>query len=302
MKVLVADGNADDLQYCEAYLKEWGFEVVAVADGNAAYDLLLESDGPMLAILDWSLPGMDAMAICRAIRKALKTRYVYFIVVTTHKETEFAVAAINAGADDFIAKPFDADELRVRVRAGHRICELEQGLRLKGTHDMMTGAYHGGAIMDFLQKELARHEREQCAMAIIFADLDHFKKLNNDYGRLAGDVVLREVAHRVGSTVRPYDWVGRYGGAQLLIVLPACEVGTAIEVAERIRETVAERPITTDAGQVAVTISIGVLCLKEQDCPTLGEVIQGADKALYRAKQAGRNRVEVAPGTAVAVP
>jgi two-component system cell cycle response regulator len=297
MKVLVADGNADDRHYCETYLKEWGFEVEAVSDGNAAYNSLIAGDGPMLAIIDWMLPGMDAMAICRAIRKTIKTRYIYFIVVTAHKETGFAVAAMNAGADDFIAKPFDADELRVRVRAGHRICELEQGLRLKGTHDTLTGIYNRGAIMDILQKELARHEREKSAVAIIFADLDHFKKVNNDFGHLAGDAALREVAHRVGGSVRPYDWVGRYGGEHLLIVLPTCEAATAIEVAERIREAVAERTITTDAGEVALTISMGVVCLKEHDFPTLGDLIQSADKALYLAKQAGRNRVEVAPET-----
>jgi two-component system cell cycle response regulator len=293
MKVLLADGNPDDLHYCETCLKAWGFEVVAVSDGNAAHDLLLAGDGPMIAILDWTLPGMDAIAICRAIRKAMTTRYVYFIVVTAHKETEFAVAAMNAGADDFIGKPFDADELRARVQAGHRICQLEQGLRLKGTHDTLTGIYNRGAIMDILQKELARHERERCSLAIIFADLDHFKKVNNDFGHLAGDVVLREVTHRVGSTVRPYDWVGRYGGEHLLIVLPTCEAATAIEVAERIRQTVAEKTIATHAGQVAVTVSMGVVCLTEQDYPTLGELIQEADKALYLAKQGGRNRIEV---------
>jgi two-component system cell cycle response regulator len=297
MKVLLADGNADDRHYCETYLKVWGFEVVTVSDGHVAYDLLLAGDGPMLAIIDWTLPGMDAMALCRAIRKTVKTRYVYFIVVTAHKEREFAVAAMNAGADDFIVKPFDADELRVRVRAGRRICELEQGLRLKGTHDTLTGIYNRGAIMDILQKELGRHEREQRAMAVIFADLDHFKQVNNDFGHLAADAALREVTHRVGSSVRPYDWVGRYGGEQLLIVLPTCEAATAIEVAERIREAIAERTITTDAGQVAVTISMGVVCLKDKDYPTLGELIQSADKALYLAKQAGRNRVEVAPDT-----
>lgn len=295
MKILVADSNLDDLQYCESLIKDWGFEAVAASDGNEAYNSLRAGDGPMLAIVDWTLPGMDGIAICRAIRKAMKTRYVYFIIVTARKETEFAVAAMNAGADDYIAKPFDADELRVRLRAGVRICQLEQGLRLKGTHDALTGIYNRGAIMDILQKELARHEREQSAMAIIFADLDHFKKVNNEFGHLAGDAVLKEVTHRVGSSVRPYDWVGRYGGEHLLIVLPTCEAATAIEVAERIRDTVAERTMTTDAGQVAVTISIGVVCIKELECPTLGELIQGADKALFLAKQGGRNRVEVAP-------
>jgi two-component system cell cycle response regulator len=295
MKILVADSNPRDLDYSASLLKDWGFEVVTASDGNEAYGALLAGDGPMLAIIDWTLPGMDGIAICQAIRKAVTTRYVYFIIVTARRETEFAVAAMNAGADDFIAKPFDADELRVRLRAGHRICELEQGLRLKGTHDTLTGIYNRGAIMDILQKELARHEREQSAMAVILADLDDFKKVNGEFGHLAGDAVLKEVTHRVGSSVRPYDWVGRYGGEHLLIVLPTCEAATAIEVAERIRDGVAERTITTDAGQVAVTISIGVVCIKEQEYPTLGELIQSADKALYLAKQGGRNLVEVAP-------
>jgi two-component system cell cycle response regulator len=294
MKILVADGDPAALLYCESLLKAWGYEVVTASNGADALAILLAGEGPMLAIVDWMMPGMDGIALCRAIRQSMKIRYIYFIIVAAHRETEFVVAAMNAGADDFIGKPFDADELRVRVRAGLRVCNLEKELRLRGTHDALTGIYNRGAIMDILQKELVRHERERRAIAIIFADLDHFKKINEEFGQIAGDLVLREVTHRVASLVRPYDRVGRYDGAQLLIVLPTCESSRAIEVAGRISDAIADRPVTNDGNQIAVTMSIGMACINDLEYPTLGELIQSGEKALYRAKQEGRNRVEVA--------
>jgi diguanylate cyclase (GGDEF)-like protein len=215
-------------------------------------------------------------------------------MLTTRSETEFVVEAMNAGADDFVGKPFDVEELQVRIRAGRRISELEQQLRLKATHDALTGIYNRGALLEILEKELVRHGRDARPVSIIFADLDHFKRINDQHGHLAGDAVLREVSRRAGAVLRPYDSLGRYGGEELLIVLPACARDGALEVAERVRAAVAALPVETDFGAIPCSLSIGVAVAGEGVTITSQKLIHLADDALYRAKQGGRNRVELA--------
>lgn len=294
MKILIADDEPVSLMYLQDALTDWGYEVLAVSDGGSACDILQRADAPMLAILDWMMPGMDGIDVCRAIRENVKDRYIYMIMLTTRSETAFVVEAMNAGADDFIRKPFDVEELRVRVRAGSRICSLEQELRIKATHDALTGLYNRGAIIDILQKEVARHDRNMRGIAVIFADLDHFKHTNDQYGHLAGDAVLREVARRINAVLRPYDSLGRYGGEELMIVLPACDTRGALDVAERVRASIAELPVSTDFGMIATSLSIGVGVLDGRKTLSFGDLVHLADNALYRAKNNGRNRVELA--------
>jgi diguanylate cyclase (GGDEF)-like protein len=215
-------------------------------------------------------------------------------MLTSRSETEFVVEAMNAGADDFIGKPFNVDELQVRIRAGRRISELEQKLRLKASHDVLTGIYNRGAVIDILEKELVRLGREQQSAAIMFADLDHFKRTNDVYGHLAGDAVLREVTRRVGAVLRPYDSLGRYGGEELLIVLPKCDAAGAMAVAERVRSAAAAQPVATGFGPIPSSLSIGVAVAHAGRGLSCGALIQLADAALYRAKEGGRNRIELA--------
>jgi diguanylate cyclase (GGDEF)-like protein len=277
-----------------AALEDWGYEVECTTDGKSACEILQQPDAPMLAIIDWMMPGMDGTDVCRLIREAVKDRYIYLIMLTSRSETEFVVEAMNAGADDFISKPFNLEELQVRLRAGKRISELEQKLRLKATHDALTGIYNRGAVIDILEKEIARHARDGQPMSIVFADLDHFKRTNDKYGHLAGDAVLHEVCRRVSAVLRPYDLLGRYGGEELLIVLPACDSNGAIEVAERIRKVVADQSIMTDFGAISSSLSIGIAVADKGKVMPMNDLINLADNALYLAKERGRNRVELA--------
>jgi diguanylate cyclase (GGDEF)-like protein len=293
VKVLIADDDALSLLYLQDALQDWGYEVQTTSDGKSACEILQQPDAPMLAVIDWMMPGMDGIDVCRQIRDTVKDRYIYLIMLTTHSETEFVVEAMHAGADDFIAKPFNAEELEARLRAGKRISELEQKLRMKATHDALTGIYNRGAVLDILAKELVRHGREARPASIMFVDLDHFKRTNDQYGHLAGDAVLREVSRRIASVLRPYDSLGRYGGEELLVVLPSCDRIGALEVAERVRAVVADQPVATEFGAIASSLSIGVAVAAEGVTVSSNTLIQLADDALYRAKQNGRNRVEV---------
>jgi diguanylate cyclase (GGDEF)-like protein len=296
LKVLIADDDPLSLLYLQDALQDWGYEVLTATDGNRACEILQQSDAPMLAVIDWMMPGMDGIDVCRQVRDTIRDRYVYLIMLTTRSETEFVVEAMDAGADDFIGKPFNVEELQVRIRAGRRISELEQQLRLKATHDALTGIYNRGALLEILDKELVRHGRDARPVSIIFADLDHFKRINDEHGHLAGDAVLREVSRRAGAVLRPYDSFGRYGGEELLIVLPACGRDGALEVAERVRAAVAALPVDTDFGAIACSLSIGVAVAAEGVTMPSQDLIHLADDALYRAKQRGRNRVELASG------
>lgn len=294
MKVLIADDEPMSLLFLQDTLTEWGYEVIAVSDGQSAREVLCGIDPPMLAIVDWMMPEMDGVDLCRAIRASSNDNYTYIIMLTARSETAYVVEAMNAGADDFICKPFHAEELEVRVRAGKRICDLEQLLRLRATHDALTGIYNRGAIIGLLEKALARHQRERGGLAVIFADLDHFKRINDVHGHLAGDAVLREVTRRIGLALRPYDSLGRYGGEELMVVLPVCDTDGAFEVAERIRKAVCDEPVATDFGAIPAAVSIGVAVLDQDNSCTLSEFVHMADRRLYIAKNQGRNRVVIA--------
>ncbi len=294
MRILIADDDPVSLLYLQDALQDWDYEVITAPDGKSACDILQRPDAPILAILDWMMPGMDGIDVCRVIRDTVKDRYIYMIMLTSRRETEFLVAAMNAGADDFISKPFNVEEMQVRVRAGRRICDLEQELRIKATRDASTGIYNRGAIMEILQKEIARHERDKSWVSIIFADLDHFKRINDEYGHLAGDAVLLEVARLMSANLRPYDALGRYGGEEFMIVLPACDANGAVVIAERIRAGVGDLPIAIDFRMIASSLSIGVAAIDGEKMIPLSGLIHLADNALYQAKSNGRNRVELA--------
>ena len=292
MKILIADDDPCSLLYLRSALEDWGYEVVTAANGATANALLQQIDAPRLAILDWMMPGMDGTDICRALRNIPGNHYTYIIMLTARTEVEFIVEAMNAGADDFLSKPFNMEELQVRLRAGTRIVDLQEELRQKATFDALTGVYNRGAIIDIFDREVARHQRDKNPLAVVFADVDHFKKINDRYGHLAGDTVLCEVTRRMAGALRSYDSIGRYGGEEILVILPACSLDAAAEVAERIRSKISATAIETEFGNIATAISIGVTMLAPDEEISGRNLLQRADEALYRAKNNGRNRVE----------
>ncbi len=204
---------------------------------------------------------------------------------------------MEAGADDYLSKPFDAQELKVRLRAGKRIVDLEEALRVQATHDALTGAWNHGAIIDILQRELSRAEREGISTSAVLVDLDDFKRVNDTYGHLTGDAVLRETAQRMTRVLRRYDVLGRYGGEEFLVVLPGCEAPDAQALAERLRQCIACGPAATSMGKVSFTISLGVTTTGKGETMGVAAILQRADEALYRAKREGRNRVAVVTGS-----
>jgi diguanylate cyclase (GGDEF)-like protein len=297
--VLIAEDEQVTRRLLESMLRRWGYEVVGCSDGRQAWDVLREPDSPRLAILDWMMPGIDGPEICRRLREHRREDYVYVILLTSKDGAHDIVAGLDAGADDYVGKPFNPPELKVRLRAGRRIIELQQelvaaqeALRDQATHDSLTGLWNRAAILDLLHAETARAARQGGPLGIIMADIDHFKRVNDIYGHAAGDAVLRETARRLAASVRPYDSAARYGGEEFLCVLPRCDARQAASVAERIRRAIAGEAIEVPKAKLGITISLGVAAGGGNEG---GEaLIRAADAALYRAKNAGRNRVEVA--------
>lgn len=282
----------------EATLQRLGHDVVTVEDGTAALTVLLRDDGPRMAILDWVMPGADGLDVCRAVRER-SAQYVYLMLLTAQDKREHMVAGLEAGADDFLTKPCHPSELQARLRSGGRVLELQEGLlraqealRLEATRDHLTGLWNRRMILDNLHRELRRAAHENRPLAVVMVDIDHFKIVNDTHGHAAGDEVLQEATRRIRSAMRDYDFIGRYGGEEFLLLLPGCDARSASGVAERVRAGIAAKPAQIGTVVLPVSASLGVAWT------TSGSVgpnvlIQAADEALYRAKTLGRNRVEV---------
>jgi two-component system cell cycle response regulator len=298
-KILIADDDKLSRRLLQNTLEKSGYEVVAVGDGVAAGLLLSEPDAPRLALLDWMMPGLNGVDVVRAVRLRTEMPYVHMILLTSRQSKEDIIAGLESGADDYLTKPFDPEELRARLRTGERILRLEDNLvkareemRFKATHDTLTCLWNRGMIMDILQREVTRARRDggKSGVTIILGDIDHFKEVNDTFGHATGDEVLREVASRLGDSVRSYDAVSRYGGEEFLIVLSGCHTQMGARRAENIRQAIGERPVVTATGPVTVSMSLGVASTEDWQDLHAEQLIKEADVALYRAKEWGRNR------------
>ena len=309
MNILLAEDSKIYRHLIGGCLKEWGFDFVTVDDGLGAWDVLEKEDRPMLALLDWVLPGVNGIDLCRRIReRASHQQYVYTVVLTAKNKKQDLLDAMEAGADDYLVKPFDPPELRVRLLAGKRIIDLQteligarESLIFSATHDSMTHLSNRAEIISFLEREIARGKREKRPVGVVLADIDHFKKVNDTLGHLSGDAVLKDVARKLRSDLRVYDGVGRYGGEEFLLVLPGCDLDGALHRAKEIRLQIAQDAVLTNKGHVNVTISMGVTIVDPAANSSVEAILERADTALYQAKNNGRNRVEHSGTTAKAV-
>lgn len=299
MRILIADDDPVARRLLERTLERLGHEVVAVSDGTAALNALLDPAGPRMAILDWMMPGLDGLAVCRAVRDR-DAPYIYLILLTARDGDDDVVAGLVAEADDYLTKPFDARELNARIQSGERILELEaklltaeRDLRHQATHDPLTGLWNRGMVLDDLERTVKRVRRTGEHLTVAIADVDHFKAVNDTYGHAAGDRVLREAARRIRTCIRDLDAVGRYGGEEFLIVLASRDSVGQMAALDRVRLVVRQTPIDVGRAQLTVTVSMGAARFgtRESDAASL---ISAADEALYQAKAQGRNRLKLA--------
>ncbi len=311
MKVLIAEDEPASRRLLERAVAGFGHEPVSAANGREAWELF-QADEFHFVITDWMMPEWDGLELCRRIRECARPDYVYIIMQTSRSGQEDLVTGMEAGADDFIVKPVDRRELQARMRSAQRILTLQRELRDKNDQlEMMNARLRRLSRLDALMQIGNRlafeericefHDRAQrygSPYGVILCDVDHFKAYNDTQGHLAGDELLRRIAAAVTRELRASDSAFRYGGEEIVILLPEQNWQDSAVTAERLRANVAalEAP-ALGPGPCPVTISCGVAScpIPDQPLPAWETVVDWADQALYRAKALGRNRVEVAP-------
>ena len=300
MQTLVVEDSAVFRKLIGDHLHSWGFGVTLAETGSEAWQILQRSDSPKLALLDWVLPDLDGIELCKRIRHAGSSGpYVYVILLTSNEGRQNMLDAMQAGADDYLVKPFDELELKARLLVGKRILDLQEQLvsaresmRHAATHDSLTGLMNRGEIFSMLERELERARREHNRVGVILCDVDRFKQVNDTLGHLFGDEALREIGRRLRKQLRVYDGVGRYGGEEFLMVLPNCELRDALMRANEVRESIAKTPVACSGQERLITMSMGVAVSDGGGKQELEALLNRADAGLYAAKEKGRNRVE----------
>ncbi|MBN1265745.1 MAG: diguanylate cyclase [Anaerolineales bacterium] len=302
VKILVAEDEAVSRQILKKTLESWGYDAVLVSNGDNAWKILNEENPPRLAILDWVMPGMDGLTICRKLRERKDDLYSYILLLTANAEKGQIVEGLEAGADDYLVKPYNPIELKARIETGARIIRMQQELvriqdrlRIEATHDNLTGLWNRGTIFKLLEMELAREARDLNPVGALMIDLDKFKLVNDTYGHLVGDQVLKEFANRLNAGLRSYDLVGRYGGDEFLVVLPNCSIENAEQLAGRVVQAIQAYPFETDAGPISVNASIGVTATIGDELTPPDSLVSRADEALYVAKRDKDRLIAVLP-------
>ena len=304
MNILIAEDDAPSCMMLQSLLTKWGYTVTAACDGNEAWRILNEPEHPLLVVLDWMMPGIEGLEIVRRLRQK-EDGILHYIIITTSADSENAAAqALDAGADDFVGKPFNQIELRARIAVGRRVNCLHQALadklhklesasetisRLART-DELTGLHNRRSFVEIFALSLSAARRHGYPLSLVIIDLDHFKAVNDTFGHGVGDLVLKEFAGLLLEKVRDEDIVVRWGGEEFIILLShtACEAAAAL--AERIRSSFEQNP--NCAAPLTITASFGVAQLRDGEKEE--DLIRRADDALYRAKNLGRNRVVTA--------
>jgi diguanylate cyclase (GGDEF)-like protein len=300
MKVLVADDDKVTRVALERHLGKWGHQVVQAQDGLEAWKILNRRDPPKLAILDWMMPEIEGVEICQRLNLDAAAPFIYKILLTVKREKEDIVDALDGGAHDFLSKPVHTSELRSRVAVGVRLVEAEEKLQnyakemeKSAVTDYLTGGYNRRYFIRQTEEELKRFSRYGGSFSVLILDIDHFKKINDTYSHLAGDVALKKLTRAVENTLRENDLAARFGGEEFAVFLPETNRKGAFELAERLRNAVQNMSVTFENRTFGFTVSIGLATVKKKDVK-IEQVLARADKALYTAKENGRNRTETA--------
>ncbi|MBN2246157.1 MAG: diguanylate cyclase [Candidatus Aminicenantes bacterium] len=292
MKVLIAEDDVISRSALERNIRDWGYEVEATGNGEEAWETI-QSGEIRLAILDWEMPKMDGIEICRKIRHEVQQKmegYIYVILLTGKDNQDDIVHGLTAGADDYITKPFYFPELKIRLQKGEKII-LREDARIKSASvDSLTQLWNRKKILDLLEEELERGERSEQPVGVFMVDIDHFKKMNDSYGHIIGDKILSEVASRLKRPLRKYDKVGRYGGDEFLVIVTHLGSEYIKRLAQRMIESISEQNFLVDNHELKINVSIGGISSEDLPNATGEKLIEASDSALLTAKRSGRNR------------
>ena len=303
MRALIADDDPVTRAILIKALKPWNMEVTVAADGAEAWEALSSGQPPEMAIVDWMMPGMDGIELCRRVREYPALAGIYVILLTGRGSRMDLVAGLDAGADDYMVKPIDTEELRARVQVGMRVANLqgrlaERVVELQGARDHLARLVSTDALTNLYSRrwwfELAATEFSRCrrydrSFSVMVIDLDYFKQVNDTFGHDAGDKLLRAFADMLQVECRQSDILGRLGGEEFAILVPETPVGAAQKLASRIGDACRAVKVVTPAGdEVTCSCSIGLSQVQNDD-DDIDDVLRRADAALYEAKRSGRD-------------
>jgi len=299
--ILIAEDDAVTRMLLGKTLIKAGHEVVSVENGQKAFDLLKESFFPIV-LTDWMMPEMDGLELCRAIRQKENPGYVFIVLLTAKDSQDDLIAGLEAGADEYLTKPFNKAELIARLNTGRRFLEQERALRqaneeirILSITDPLTGCSNRGCLNTRLPQEIQRAGRYNRPLSIVMCDIDHFKKVNDTHGHQAGDLVLIEFSKRINDSIRyEVDLLARYGGEEFLVTLPETDLDGALHLSERLRRVISEKKFDIGTKKIKITASFGVAGFDSGNAGdeiSFDTLINHADKYLYKAKNEGRNRV-----------
>lgn len=298
IRVLIADDDEIARELLCASLESWDYIPVVCKNGQEALDCLEAANSPQIAILDWNMPGISGPEICRQLRARQPAPYTFVMLLTNRDDYSDQLTGLKSGADDFITKPFDPPELKLRLRTGVRILKLQSQLeqardtyRHEAESDELTGLWNRRSLQARLELEINETGRTGTPFSLVIVDIDHFKQINDTLGHNVGDAALRHVAKCLKLSTRSGDIIGRYGGDEFVLLLPDANVVDARQAAERLRLRVASADLRSNGEPYSVSVSVGVAEIQNQPGLTSDLAVEMADRALYAAKRAGRNRV-----------
>ncbi len=299
--VLVVDDSPVARKLVEHALPAGEYTLLVAATGQEALEIF-EKHHPGLIITDWLMPDLTGIELCQRIRARPEGACTYIILLTSISDKAQIVKALEAGADDFLTKPFHAEELLARARVGRRTVELHREIEAKNRlleqlalTDPLTGLSNRRAIQEWALRQWSGATRHGFSIWAMMADLDHFKSVNDTHGHHAGDLVLKKFTEVLRESIRQSDMCARVGGEEFLVILTHTDQEGVVVLAERIRALFATHVFEFEGGRIQVTASFGIAGPPPGRSPDFDQLVARADAALYVAKRLGRNRVEIMP-------
>ena len=287
MRVLVADQEQNSRHLLELFLTRWGYKVQIAENVNDVWSAFYDGESPHCIILDWTMPDMDGRELCRRLRERPTDEYVYILLTTVRDRREDIIEGLSVGADDYITKPFDARELRIRLRVGQRILDLQSELlgsqKLLEVHamrDPVTGFWTQSAVVDILGREVNRARRELISLSLVIVQFQGLAELHRQWEPEAYDLLLSSVAERLRRSVRSYDALGRYFEQRFIVMLPGCDESRASIVVKRIERFVAAEPFSVRDESLPLAVRVAVASLGPDETLDANALIRAAEAAL----------------------